>query len=193
MTTPEEIIKNELQQLPVVLQGFVGKQFGQRALSSGYRSGASKQPFSDATARNTGDVLRIASGRLFRSLARNNAENIYNLSIAGGTAEVEYGTKVPYAAIHEYGGTIAARFVASRGKMHRYFWAKFYATGDERWKFTALKIARQGGVNLPAVNIKARPYISKGLTEFGEKGLPVILSRITAKIMENAVGNLGGN
>jgi len=55
--------------------------------------------------------LRIVTGRLVRSLTgartgTNQPESIYRIQSGGGDVTVTFGSVVPYAAIHEYGGTI---------------------------------------------------------------------------------------
>lgn len=54
--------------------------------------------------RNTGDKLRRISGTLFKSLGRNDANNIFKIIPNDNGFVVNYGSTVPYAAIHEYGG-----------------------------------------------------------------------------------------
>lgn len=57
--------------------------------------------------------LRIVSGRLARSLATRGTtqdtggqpEGIMEITVSGSTVTLTKGSKVPYAAIHEYGGT----------------------------------------------------------------------------------------
>lgn len=58
----------------------------------------------DKRTRNTGDKLRRISGTLFKSLGRNDPNNIYKMKAFGAGFDIEYGSKVVYAAIHEYGG-----------------------------------------------------------------------------------------
>lgn len=181
------IIKEATQRIPLLLQAAIGSEMSDRALSAGFRDGSSKSPFDDATARNSGDKLRIASGRLFRSFGTDSPDNISNIFVTETGAVIEYGTKVPYAAIHEFGGTIGARFVASKGKMHRYFWARYIASGDERFKAMALAVMKNGGVNLPAVTMPKRPFIEPGFQKFEKQYLPGILTGIAQAIMNEAL------
>lgn len=74
------------------------------------------------------------------------------------------GSKLPYAEIHEKGG-----FIKSKGKMHKYFWAKYYETNKDFYKFIALSVLNKGGVN-----IKARPYFAPAMKELREKGQQII-------------------
>lgn len=58
----------------------------------------------DKRTKNTGDKLRRISGALFKSLGRNDDNNIFKLTPTPSGFTVTYGSKLPYAAIHEYGG-----------------------------------------------------------------------------------------
>ncbi len=59
---------------------------------------------------------------------------------------------VPYAAIHEYGGTTRLPITA---QMRRFFWAQWYETGDDKWKAMALSKKAAFSINMPP-----RPYLS---------------------------------
>jgi phage gpG-like protein len=61
------------------------------------------------------------------------------------------GTNLAYARIHHEGGNIKQTIT---DKMKKYFWAKFYETKIEKWKFMAL--SKQGMLN---IHIPARPYL----------------------------------
>jgi len=50
---------------------------------------------------------------------------------------ITIGTDIPYAKIHNEGGTINANIPVSK-KMKKYFWYKFYATGNPKFKAAAL-------------------------------------------------------
>lgn len=62
----------------------------------------------------------------------------------------------PYAAIHQFGG-IVAPIIRITPKMRKFFWAKFYTTGQENWKAFALTKKKE---LRPVVQIPARPYIT---------------------------------
>jgi phage gpG-like protein len=66
-------------------------------------------------------------------------------------AEVEAGRGLPYAFIHQFGGTTKPTITeASRG----FFWKKFFETKDEKWKWMALSKKSKFTVKIPA-----RPYM----------------------------------
>lgn len=58
----------------------------------------------DKRKRNTGDKLRRITGTLFKSLGRNDPNNTFKIIPNDSGFTVLYGSTVPYAAIHEYGG-----------------------------------------------------------------------------------------
>jgi phage gpG-like protein len=74
---------------------------------------------------------------------------------ASGDSWAEVSSGLPYSAIHQFGGMPKPR-VSQRSR--KYFWAMFFETGNEKWKWMALSRKTQFAVNIPA-----RPYMQ--LTE----------------------------
>lgn len=149
-----EIIKGALKRVPVLFQGYVGVQFGDGR-------GENK--------RNTTNRLNIQSGRLLKSFLPNSPDNVYKVSQSGTQYSVEIGTNVPYARIHEEGGTITQ---PRSQKQRRFFWAKFYETKDVRFKYAALS-------NKPlTIRIPARPYFKPATEEFLRDGVPLLQKMI---------------
>lgn len=62
-------------------------------------------------------------------------ESIHVAVATKDRVEVEAGRGVPYAQIHNWGGTITVRVTE---KMRRYFWYMFKQTGSEKYKWMAL-------------------------------------------------------
>ena len=120
--------------------------------------------------------LTHRTGRLGRSLTggfsfnefasgnRGDREGIRKIRRINNAVVGEYGTKVPYANIHEYGGKIRIT-EASR----RFFWYMFYETGIPAWKNMAL--TRKSHFVVPArpffrpAVAKARPDVFKFFQE----------------------------
>jgi phage gpG-like protein len=145
-----EIVKGALKRVPVLFQGYIGVQF----TDGGGRGG-----------RNTTNRLRIQSGRLLKSFLPNSPENFFKVTQRGTIYGVQIGTNVPYARIHEEGGTI----VQPRSpKQRRFFWAKFYETKDVRVKYAALSTKPL------TINIPARPYFKPAREEFFRDGVPLL-------------------
>lgn len=76
-----------------------------------------------------------------------------------GKSSVVISANSPYAAIHQYGGTLKPTIPISL-KMRKFFWAKYFETGKDNWKALALTKKKE---LKPVIQIPARPYIT--LTE----------------------------
>ena len=76
-----------------------------------------------------------------------------------GKSSVVISANSPYAAIHQYGGTVKPTIPITT-RMRKFFWAKYYETGQENWK--ALALTKRKEIK-PIIQIPARPYIT--LTE----------------------------
>jgi phage gpG-like protein len=76
-----------------------------------------------------------------------------------GKSSVVISANSPYAAIHQFGGTVKPK-IPITSRMRKFFWAKFYETGFESWKALALTKKKE---LRPVLQIPARPYIT--LTE----------------------------
>lgn len=68
-------------------------------------------------------------------------------------AQVTAGRGMMHAAIHQYGGTTHPRVTA---KSKAFFWAKWYETGETKWKAMALgfKVGEKMTIRIPA-----RPFL----------------------------------
>jgi phage gpG-like protein len=141
------------------------------------RSAAGRAAVSDGPSFNdrVGEgTLRIMGGRLSNSLRgartdRAAPEGISRIAvnIDGSGATLIFGSAVPYARIHEHGGTIPVT-EAMRG----FFWAKYYEAGADRpallsgagaaaqWKALALGAEHKSRFRIPA-----RPYLEPALED----------------------------
>lgn len=119
--------------------------------------------------------LQLRSGRLFKSFAPVENEDGFNeLKINDKGFEISLGSRLEYAAIHEYGG-----FIKSKGRMHKYFWYKYSESKNAFYKIMALSVLKRGGVNIPK-----REYFSIALKSFEKKHLPVILQQFIDKFRD---------
>jgi phage gpG-like protein len=107
--------------------------------------------------------LVYRSGALYDSV-RLIKRNQYRVDIQVGNKDV------PYAAVHEYGGTFTIT-----DRQRRFFWAKWRETGDEMWKALALSIT---------YTIPARPYVR---TAIDSGSLRQRAMRRTAKALEKKI------
>jgi len=104
--------------------------------------------------KNRGDTLRVQSGRLARAVKGGiDRESNVRVEFDGKVLDYQRTIDVPYAAIHEFGGTITVRIT---DKMRRFFWFKFRETRDEKYKWMALTRKQTFTIRIPA-----RPYISR--------------------------------
>jgi len=88
LTLLPEIRADILRRVPVELQMFIGLEMNRTKVGD--------------KSKNTTNILNVRSGNLFRSFTKGNPANILKDTGKG----VEFGSKLPYAAIHEYGGVI---------------------------------------------------------------------------------------
>lgn len=153
------IINNELLRFPFVMQAFIGSQMVNTGLKS-------------RIAPSTNTRLEINTGNLFRSFSRGAVGNIHKVNINGGLYELEYGSSLPYAAIHEYGG-----FIRSKGNMQKYFWARFADTKNTYFRNLALHVEKKGGVTIPK-----RPYFAPALQKF--KASTKYQDEVKAKVIQ---------
>jgi len=119
------------------------------------------QELRDAVERKlSGEVLRQRSGRLAASID-------VNLTGTGGAIGARLSSDVEYAAIHEYGGTIAAREVLPRGARALAF----------PWKGRQHFFKR---VELPTVTMPERSFLRSALDEMA----PQIREAVAAAVRE---------
>lgn len=159
-----EYLKGALKRMPIVFQGYIGAEMNFKE----------EQRDAVAFAPSSSDKLDLGSGALYKSFKVKNKNNYYKENDDG----FEIGSKLPYATIHEYGG-----FIKSKGRMHKFFWAKWLETGSPYYKRLFFAVLKNKGVT-----IKARPYFHPAEKKFEEEGVPkienIILKRIAAIINE---------
>jgi len=73
-----------------------------------------------------------------------------------GKSSVVISANSPYAAIHQFGGTLKPTIPISL-KMRKFFWAKYFETGKDNWKALALTKKKE---LKPMIQVPARPYIT---------------------------------
>lgn len=161
-----EAIKSTLQRIPVLLQGLIGQQFGDRRAKPG--------------TPNATDKLRVISQRLFRSYAPNSPDNIMQIIDRGGSTWLRYGTKVPYARINEEGGEISQTIPITEA-MRKFFWAQWYATKEGKWK--AFALTRKQTIRR-TIRIRKRPTIKPALNNF-RKQMPQLQRLLRQELWNN--------
>lgn len=155
-----EYVKGAIKQMPILLQGYIGQEMAYQA----YRKDG-KYP------KNDTNVLNIRSGALFKSFQRNNRNNVFEEHPDGFLL----GSKLIYAAIHEYGGTInhpggTPYIVTGKGAL----FMKKDGNYPEGVKFTKPHL----------ITIKARPYLKPAEKRLEEEGIPQFQQMIFDKVFE---------
>lgn len=92
-----------------------------------------------------------ASGRLRKSMYTD---------YSGTMAMVSVGKDLPYARIMREGGTFTIPITKN---MKSFFWAKWYSTGDDKWKYMALS-----NRSVFVIHIPPREYMSLPQEEWAE-------------------------
>ena len=148
------LIEDQILRFPVIMQAFIGTYMKRTTFN--FDSMNTQEGFRNP---NTGiGSLRILRGNLFRSFSKGDANNIYKVQKGNGNFEIEYGSNVPYANIHEYGGTInhpggtPYKFIGD-GKI------VFFKKTDPR--AAKLKKTKPHSINMPA-----RPYFNPAVQRF---------------------------
>ena len=142
---------------------FAVQAFAEERLHEGRRPGR----------RNTTRKLYVDTGRLVRALVPNRPGNIYRKRALPTGLELEYGIDldvVPYARIHELGGTIVPR----RKRVLAWVWEGPRPQTPAEWRR-----ARQEGRAAYAlrVTIPARPYLGPALNKTIRNWLPKAVER----------------
>lgn len=112
------------------------------------------------------------TGRLLTSLL-GGQEGIREVTFSGDSAVLEIGSKVPYAALQELGGTRAVT-----PNMRRFFWAKYFEAriiGDPLiTMWSALRFAN-------VITYPARPFLRPAIDEVD---IPAILDKYVIKYLK---------
>jgi hypothetical protein len=171
-----KIIKDEWQRIPDALSLYVSDNLGEDIGAAAFRSGGSARSLRAPKNTRTGPgSLRQISGDLFRATQPGGAGNISKFAATKGGFELEYAIDkkvVPYAYIHEYGGTI------QHPGGTKYFFNK-----NDEIVFLPKTAKRFVGITKPHdIVIPARPYLGPAIEDFEREEIPKIFSRINTKI-----------
>lgn len=160
------VISDNLQRFPAEMQVFIAKRLSN---SGGYAGESSRA----TVFKSKGAPLSSVTGKLFQSFIKNNPNNIYRVTGSDDNLELEYGTKLIYARIHEEGG-----FIKSKGKMQWFAFGKFKETKSPFWQRIGASIVKKGGVNIPK-----RAYFKPALKDWEQNGKPEYKKRIIKDII----------
>ncbi len=133
---------------------------------------------------NAGSRLRNQSGRYLRAFTPGASENTTVIDYSGDRLRMELTPDtdaVPYIHIHEVGGKIEP---VNGQKMLGMLWYLYLSTGEERYKWMALKVKHVGYLEMPA-----RPTAGAALERWkvGERSLMENDLRQAARLTWNAL------
>lgn len=161
------VVSDSLQRFPAEMQVFIAKYLSN---SGGYAGESSRATvFKSKTAK-----LSSVSGKLFQSFIKGNTNNIFRVKGDKDSLELEYGTKLIYARIHEEGG-----FIKSKGKMQWFAAAQYKETKSPFWAKITGAIIRDGGINMPK-----RAYFKPAVKDWEANGKPEFKKRIVTEIVK---------
>jgi phage gpG-like protein len=171
-----QLAKAFMQETPYQLYVYTIEQMGQDIGAAAFRQTGRGQALSLRPPRNTTKQLRFVTNKLSHALEPNAKGNIAKVGVKDGMLEVEYGIDldvVPYARIHELGGTI-----------NHPGGTPYKVLDDKRVVF----VNKRDGADLPKtrahdIKIPARPYLKPAFIEWQQKEYPRFLSRL-AKMLD---------
>ncbi len=152
------ILKQAAQKAPFIFHAYVEQFFDE----------GGQQSLSEVTWSKS-QFLAARSGRLTRSFIPNQRDSIFKVDVSSAGVRIRLGTAVPHAAVHE-GPAGSSVFLASRGRMHKYFWAQYAKSKNRFFKVMALSVQKRGGVTIPK-----RPFFATAVQRFQAEGLPRLL------------------
>lgn len=168
-------LKEFSQELIVAFTGYVGSEMGDYSPSKTYKEGKSDEAYPDNEKTwSSNPRLRVQSGRLLKSFTPKKPGSLSNVKITGYKVDINIGTNLVYANPHEYG-----MFIKSKGRMHKYFWAKYASSRNEFYKIMALSVIKKGGIRL-----KKRPYFIPALVNFQKNYIQQWLTLIFNRILK---------
>lgn len=155
-----QILKSQTKELGVLMYFYLSMQFEENIkVNDAWKQSQKGAVASLEVSKNNTKHLRFGSGALLNSFFKTK-----NLNYSNGLYTGELKSDLPYARIHEYGG-----FIKSKTKFSMFggLMKMFNSTGNEAYKYMALSVLKNNGMNIPA-----RPYFNPFIKEFNEKGIP---------------------
>ena len=160
-------VSDYLQRFPAFIQANLGKYIKNAGSTGGEKS--------VATVFNTGNKLYSVSGKLFQSFIKGNVNNIYKVTQNGSSYNLEYGTKVVYAKIHEYGGQIKAT-----DKSKRFARAMIVKTNrSPMWIRIYAAMRKKGYITMPK-----RPYFKPAVEDFYNNDYPAFQAEMRKSVID---------
>lgn len=173
-TTPEQYIRDLIRKVPSIVKDAMDPQIVQSELAVDISDNMGDLNRNPIYPRAGGKTLQLVTNKLYRAATVYKAPgNISKTTGSGTTFSFQWGIDldvVPYARIHEFGGTInhpggTPYFIGADGK------AKF--------------VSKAAGAGLPKtkphpIEIPARPYITPAMESFSGGNKTIDASGFTA-------------
>lgn len=158
------------QRMQTVLAAYISKNYGETNRKPVYP-------------RSGGDTLQLVSGKLYKAATVYNAEgNASRYEKNGDVYSFKHAIDldvIPYARIHELGGTIE-----KTDKMRNYFIYRGIQESKKKGSSEqALFWFGMAKSNNP-INMPPRPYIGPSVKTFDEEGLPKVVDLMMRKLGE---------
>lgn len=172
-TTPEQYIRELIKRVPSIVKDAMDPQIIQAELAVDISDNMDESNPNPVYPRNGGDRLQLVTNKLFRAATVYKAPgNVSKTTGSGSSFSFQWGIDlevVPYARIHEFGGTIN----------HPGGTPYFIRDGVIRF------VRKANGARFPKtkphpIEIKARPYITPALETFSGGNATIDAAGFTA-------------
>lgn len=144
-------LKGFIERIPYIAQAYIGSEMTDLGTEVVF---------------NPGSQPGIRTGSVLRSLIQNQPYNIFKATVTPDGATLEYGTSHPGAHVNETG---QPAIIKSKGKMERFFMAKYMQSKNRDYLIIALAIRKRGGIR--GVRRKARPSLKPGIERMMQQGI----------------------
>ncbi len=160
-------VKEFALQLPFQLSAFLDTYFENIEPTNEWKNakvGSNVPAFNaDNATFSTSNKLGVRTGEYKKSFLQNNPNSNTKVNYSDASYSVTFGTKL--RRLHESGG-----FIASKGNMHKFFFARYAETKNEFFKIVALSVLKKGGVK-----VQKREHFTPAMNDFNATGINELL------------------
>ena len=172
-----KLMADVAHKLPIQFQSLVMSEMDIGEPSDAWKNA---KPYSGTGVFETGwsnsVKLRSQTGGYIKSYLPKHPKTLTRTEVGRYGLKAQIGTEYfGKKNIHETGG-----FIKSKGKMHKYFWAKYIDSKDEFYKIMALSVMKNGGVT-----IKKRPSFAPAVKRFKSEVANVWLDEIAFELVKH--------
>lgn len=170
----QDILKSSGLKSTVLFEGYLGRNMTSQGMTEAYRSGESDSVFGAAGWSPYKELRVGAKSPLLKSFRYKDENSDTRIKIGSANVKVKFGSRLPYAHVHEHG-----EFIKSKGKMHKWFWYMYWKSkySNDFYKIMALHVLKKGGVKIPK-----RPYFYPAFDDMEGEGYKILLQDAFEKI-----------